>query len=535
MSFMSKVWKVAERKFENLIDQLLYNRGITTEILKEQFFTPRIDHYKHITEIPNIPVAIKRIKKAIAEQELIVVYGDYDVDGITAATILYRGLSSIGAKIIPYIPHREKEGYGLSKIGLDNVRDLGAGLVITVDNGIVAIEQAHYAKELGLELIITDHHLAHTDGRLPEAFTIVHSTEMCGAAVGWCLIEGELSEKMREDLLQFVAIATVADMIPLTGLGRAFVTEGLRVLNKTKNPGMLALLREAKIALGSIGAYEIGHGIGPRLNAIGRLEHAIDAVRLLCTENEKRAKELAKLLQETNDKRKDFTTLAVEEALETIKKQGEKKIHIVYSENFLPGVIGLIAARICQETRKPAIAISVGEVVSKGSARSVDGVNIAEVIRECADILVDVGGHKGAAGFSILGENIPLFVERLEKQLELLPDEVEEVIEIEAEIDKRELKKTLVKEIEKFAPFGHHNIKPILAGRNFLLSDIRTLSEGKHLKFKADGIDCIGFGMGEMSMILTEGMSVDIAFCLEINEFRGQSNLQLMVKDIEPS
>lgn len=532
MVSMPKVWKVAERIKEDLIDQLLSNRGINTPEEKEKFYNPKVSDYQKLVEIPNISIAMKRIKKAIEDQELIVVYGDYDVDGITASTIMYRGLTSLGAKIIPYIPHREKEGYGMSQIGLDNVRALGANLVITVDNGIVAIDQAQYVKELGMDLIITDHHLTNADGRLPEALTIVHSTEMCGAAVAWCLLQKELSDKMSDELLQFAAIAEVADMIPLTGLGRAFVTEGLKVINKTQNPGLLALFREAKLEQGKITARDFGHAIGPRLNAIGRLEHAIDAVRLLCTENEKRARDLARLLQETNDKRKDFTTIAVDEALVTIKKNGDKKIHIVHSETFLPGVIGLIAARICQETSKPAIAISVGEKISKGSARSIDGVNIAETIRACSDILVDVGGHKGAAGFSITKENIPLFIERMEKLLIDLPEDVEQILEIDAEVEKKELKKSLVRQLQKFEPCGHQNPQPLFVGRGFQISDMRTLSEGKHLKFKADGIDAIAFGKGEMLNVLEQGMFIDIAFYLELNIFRGQENLQLMVKDI---
>lgn len=532
MIAMPKVWKVAEKKSDNLTEQLLINRGIVTEKEKEQFFDPKIEHYSTLINLKNIPKAIKRIKEAIKNHEQMVVYGDYDVDGITASTILYKGLSSLGAKIIPYIPHREKEGYGMSKVGLDYIRDSGATLVITVDNGIVALEQANYAKEIGLDLIITDHHLALESGVLPEALTIVHSTGMCGAAVAWCLIQEEISKSLREELLQFVAIATIADMIPLTGLGRAFVVEGLKVLNRTKNPGLLALFRESNLDVGKIGSYEIGHAIGPRLNAIGRLEHAIDAVRLLCTDNEQRARELARVLQEANEKRKEFTTTAVDEALLSVKNGDPKKIYIVHSDKFIPGVIGLIAARICQDTNRPAIAISVGETVSKGSARSIDGVNIAEVIRECADILVDVGGHHGAAGFSILKEHIPDFVTRIEKLMERLPDEIEQVIEIEAEVEKKKLSKSLVREIEKFAPFGHHNQQPLLCANNFLISEIRTLSEGKHLKFKADGIDCIAFGMGEWSKILRDGQFVNIAFYAEINKFRDYENLQLRIKDL---
>ncbi len=527
---MSKVWRVRERQSGDLVEQLLHNRGIKGKKARDLFFNPKIDDFKKLTELKNISVAIKRIKKAIEQKELIVVYGDYDVDGITASCILFKGLTSLGGKVLPYIPHREKEGYGLSEVGLENARDIGASLVITVDNGIVALRQAEFAKKIGLDLIITDHHLPLAT--LPDALTIVHSTGMCGAGVAWCLIEKEITSALREELLQFVAIATIADMIPLTGLGRAFVVEGLRVLNKTKNPGLLALFREAKIEPGKIGSYEIGHVIGPRLNAIGRLEHAIDALRLLCTDNEKRARELAHLLQLTNIKRQDFTTVAVDEALISIKKNGEKKIHIVYSENWLPGVIGLIAARVCQETGRPAIAMSVGESMAKGSARSVEGVNIAEVIRECSDILADVGGHKGAAGFSLQKAQIPDFVSRMEKLMDGLPESVEEVLDIDAEVEKKKLSKSLVRELEQFGPFGFQNPQPLLVGRSFVISDIRTLSEGKHLKFRADGIDCIAFGMGQMSQLLQMGQLVDLAFYLEINKFNGSENLQLKVKDL---
>ncbi len=535
MSFMSKVWKVLERKKSDLVEQLLLNRGIKNEKERELFLDPKIIDYQKLIELPHISIAMKRIYKAIEKDELIVVYGDYDVDGITASAILYKGLSALGAKVLPYIPHREKEGYGLSTQGLDHAKALGAGLVITVDNGIVALKQAKYAKEIGLDLIITDHHLPLEGGQLPEALTIVHSTNMCGAGVAWCLIQEGLSKSLREELLQFVAIATVADMIPLTGLGRAFVVEGLRVLNKTKNPGLLALFRESKIELGKIGSYEIGHAISPRLNAIGRLEHAIEALRLICTDNEKRARELARLLQETNIKRQDFTTIAVEEALVMIAERGNKKIHIVYSENFLPGVIGLIAARITQETGRPSIAMAINEKGVKGSARSVDGINIAEIIRECSDLLIDVGGHKGAAGFSLEKKQIPQFVKRMEELMISSPDEIEQVLEIEAEIEKKELKKSLVKEIDKLGPFGFQNPQPLLCGRSFMISDIRTLSDGKHLKFKSDGIDCIAFGMGNLAQILNHGQLVDLAFYLEINEFRGAANLQLKVRDIQPS
>jgi single-stranded-DNA-specific exonuclease len=527
---MSKVWKVRPQQSDDLITQLLFNRGIKTEKEKQAFFNSKLEDFAKDLEIPGIKKAFERIEKAINTSEQIIVYGDYDVDGITASAILYKSLSSLGAKVLPYIPHREKEGYGLAKTGLEFARDSGATLVITVDNGIVALEQAKYAKELGLDLIITDHHLPLDEK--PDCLAVVHSTKMCGAGVAWCLIKNYIKKDLADELLELVAIATVADMIPLTDLGRVFVREGLKRLNHTKNLGLLSLFLECKIEAGNIDSYTIGHIISPRLNAIGRLEHAIDALRLLCTKDSLKARKLANLLCEANLKRQALTTTALDQA--KLKIDHKKKIHIIQSEEWIPGIIGLIAGRVCEEYSRPAIAISVGGSVSKGSARSVDGINIVEVIRSCSDLLIDIGGHKGAAGFSLLNENLIPFQEKMEQVIEEYAVlEVEPTIEIEAEIEVKKLTKNLTKELEKFQPFGFQNPFPILATNNMKVSDIRTVGSGKHLKFKAEGLDCIAFGMGDWEKLLRTGQLVNLAYYIEINKFNGQENLQLKVRDIK--
>lgn len=528
---MPRIWKIAPLKYSDLKLQLLYNRGLTTEKDIEEFFNPKLDYYQKEIGIPGIKDAQKRIKEAIEKGEQIIVYGDYDIDGIAASAILYKGLTSIGAKILPYIPHRDNEGYGLSKIGLDFARDSGASLVITVDNGIVAFEQAIYAKEIGLDLIITDHHQP-LDNK-PEAFGIVHSIEMCGAGVAWCLIQDIIKENLKKELLQFVCIATVGDMIPLIGLGRTFVVEGLKELNKTDNLGLLALMREVGVIPGQIGTYEIGHILGPRLNAIGRLEHAIDALRLLCTKDQTKARNLARLLAETNIKRQILTDGALNEARLMIDKKVSKKIYVLHSPNWASGIIGLVAARITEEYYRPAIALSVGNGIAKGSARSTNGVNIVEVIRKCSDLLIDVGGHKGAAGFSIKIEKLEEFKSKLEKIMDEFPEESEPVLEVEAEIESKKLSKSLVKLLDEFEPFGMNNPKPIFATPMMKVSDIRTLSEGKHLKFLADGIDAIAFGMGNMINLVKSGSLIDLAYNLEINRFNGSEKLQLKVKDLK--
>lgn len=522
-------WKILPKKSEDLIEQLLINRSIKTNKEKEQFFNPKISDYKKDLEITGILDAQKRIFKAIEKNELIIVYGDYDVDGICASAILYKALASLGAKVLPYIPHREKEGYGLSRLGLEFAKSSGATVVITVDCGIVAFEQAKFAKSLGLDLIITDHHL--TQDNLPEAFAIVHSTKMCGAGVAWCLVQDIIKKGLKEELLQFVAIATVCDLIPLTNSARAFVFEGLKVLNKTTNLGLLSLINQSSINLGKISSFEIGYIIGPRLNAIGRLDHAIDALRLLCTKDATKAHKLAKLLCDTNTERQQLTILAIEQAKKLV--DAKNHIHILHSKEWSSGIIGLIAGRIAEEYYRPTIAISVGETISKGSARSIDGINIVEVIRKHADILIDVGGHPGAAGFSLESKHLEIFKKRFASFVIDLSYNLEKVLQIDAQVQSERLNKKLVLDLQKFEPFGFGNPSPVFATKGMQISDIRTVGNGKHLKFKAERIDAIAFSKGELATILQNGQLIDLAYSLEVDSYNGFEKLQLKVKDIK--
>ena len=527
-------WKIPPQKSSDLIEQLLINRGIKTPKEKELFFNSKFEDFEKELHLPGIPKSKNRIEKAIKEGELIIAYGDFDVDGICGAAVLYLGLTAKGAKVLPYIPHRIKEGYGLSRQGLEFARDSRASLVISVDCGIVAFEMAKYAKSLGLDLIITDHHQL-LDGEYPDAYAIVHSTKLCGAGVAWTLIRDE-------NLLDLVAIATIADMIPVLGVNRALVKKGLELLKRTDRVGLQALYEEAGITPGEIGSYEVGHIIAPRLNAMGRLEHAIDSLRLLCTKDKEKAKKLASLLGETNSQRKLLTQTAVDEA-KLLVNGSTKKIHVLSSKDWIPGIVGLVAGRVCEETRVPSIAISVGEVHSKGSARSVRGVNIVETIRKCSDILVAVGGHPRAAGFTIETSKIEIFRKRLEEIMDDYELVEDHELEIEAQVASNKLNLKLAKEVYDFEPFGISNPVPVLVTMNMELQDLRTVGDGKHLKGKllrhperSEGsIEFIGFGMGDMINILSSGQLVDMAYVLDIDKFGGLEKLQLKVKDIRLS
>lgn len=532
-SRMSKVWKLLSQKSDDIIKQLLHNRGIKTKRDKDLFLNPRLEDFSSSLEIESLDIAKKRILKAIENKELIYINGDYDVDGICGAAVLYLGLFMTGVRVIPYLPQREKEGYGISKKCLDEAKLKGASLVISVDCGIVDFEEAQYAKQLGLDLIITDHHQK-LEGKVPEAFATIHSTAMCGSAVAWCLVRKLISEKEANNLLDLVAIATIADMMPMIGINRAFVKAGLQVLNKTDRVGLVSLMNISGIKRGDIGSFEVGHMLAPRLNAAGRIADAMDSLRLLCTRNQKKAFDLASILDQVNIRRQKLTSEALEVARETVSSE-VKNIHILSDSSWHPGIIGLVSGRVTEETKVPSIVIAVGNDVSKGSARSIDGINIVELIRKCADILIAVGGHPGAAGFTIKSEKIPEFKTRMEKLLEGRVSENLQTLNIDAHLDDKNISMTLASELLQFEPFGIKNHRPIFASFNAIISDVSTVGNGKHLKGKVSGKEFIGFNMGELNTIIQSGSILDIAYNLDINKFNGLEKLQLIIKDLKVS
>lgn len=527
---MAKVWEFYPHYSDDLFEQLLFNRGLKNKEEIEEFLAPNLKNYESDLLLPGIDTAKKRILKAIENKELIIVFGDYDVDGVSGAAVLYLGLTAAGAKAIPYIPHREKEGYGLSKEGLQNAKDQGASLVVTVDNGIVAIEAAKFAKELGLDLIITDHHLPLEEK--PDALAIVHTTKMSGAAVGWCLVRSLIESEKSEELLDLVALATVSDMLPLLGVNRALVKDGLKKLSRTKKVGLKALMEQAGIWGGEVTPYHVGHVLGPRLNAKGRLEHALDAVRLLCTRDVQKAEALAKDLEAANGQRKLLVSEAVSQAKTSLEKV-DGKIIILDSEVWIPGIIGLVAGKISEEYGMPAIAISRGEILSKGSARSAKGINIVETIRQFSELLIDVGGHPQAAGFTIETAKIAEFRSKLEEAMGKEDISRTDTLLIDAKVPSKSLNQKLVENLDKFEPTGVGNTKPTFASYGMKISDIRAVGNGVHLKFKADGIDSIAFSFGELARTLKEGQLIDLAYYLEINRFNGSEKLQLKILDIK--
>ncbi len=517
---------------EQIIDQLLEKRGIKSTLARRIFFDPQLKDFEKDLEIPGIDKAVKRIQKAIKNEEQIIVYGDYDVDGVCATAIMYHALTRLGAKVLPYIPHREKEGYGLSPLGLDAAKAKGATLVITVDSGIVAFEQAKYAKSIGIDLVITDHHVALE--KTPSAVALVHSTVMCGSGVAWCLAR-HLTEA--DDLLDLVAIATIGDMMPLVGVNRWFVKEGLKLLHHSQRPGLKALFLECAIVPTDITAYHLSHVLGPRINAMGRMGDAMDSLRLLCTGNETKAQTLARKLTETNELKKQLTVNAIEEARKIAdqlsKEANPQKILIVHSKEWIPGIIGLVAARLAEEYKLPTIAISEGEGQSKASARSSGGVNIVEAIRKCSDLLIDVGGHPAAAGFTIHTERISSFKEKMFTVMEAFTMTEQAETLVDAEIGYKDITRELLDRLEELQPFGLGNPKPIFASKRMRIDDMKAVGEGKHLKLNVNGIDAIAFSKGHMKGLLKLGQSVDVIYNVELNKFNGRENIQMNIVEIK--
>ncbi|MBI2074316.1 MAG: single-stranded-DNA-specific exonuclease RecJ [Candidatus Levybacteria bacterium] len=546
--------KSSKFKVEELVRLLFQNRGIKTKKEIDKFLNPKLENVTTDSVGINkkqLQKAIKRIKKAIEDKEQIVVFGDYDVDGICGTAILWETLHAMGAKVTPYIPHRIDEGYGLSLTGISNIKNQIAkiALIITVDNGIVANEAVDFANKNNIDVIITDHHVP--SKKMPNAYAIVHTTKLCGTGVAYLLSQEfkVQSEKLKMEKgdthLELVALATVADLVPLIGANRTLVKFGLEKLQKTKRVGLLELFKEAVINLKEIRTYEIGHIIAPRLNAMGRLEYAMDSLRLLCTKNADRARNLASKLGSTNKERQRVTGETVSHAIDGIKNQKEKikKLLFVAHESYQQGVIGLVAGKLVEEFYRPAIVLSIGEKYSKASARSVSGFNMIEFIRGASELLVDAGGHPMAAGFTVETVKLILLKEMLEKKAHKLIDEnmLTRLLRIDMEIPLFYVDTELYNTVQKLAPFGMANPEPTFVSRNVVIEDMRFVGrENKHLKLKFKiknsefRIEAIAFGMGDRASEFHVGDSVDIAYTIDLNKWNGSQKLQLKIRDIKP-
>jgi single-stranded-DNA-specific exonuclease len=527
---------------------LLCNRGISEPSQIETFLNvdSRLESDPFL--LPDIHQAVSRTYQALLTGEEIAVYGDFDADGITATALLVQGLSALGGKVIPYIPHRYHEGYGLQVAALEKLRKYGISLIITVDTGITAIAEIQKARKMGIDIIVTDHHLPLAS--LPPALAVVdpkrcdsncQSIELAGVGVAFkflqALLKGSGREELINSLLDLVALGTVTDMVPLTGDNRYWVKRGLELLNNTERIGLQEMMRSANLKPGNLDTESISWILGPRLNAAGRLDDAATSYKLLLTQDPNEAASLVSELEEKNAKRQRLTTELLERAREKIIAAGtDSPLLMIGDEDYPPGVMGLVAGRLSEEFYRPVILFRFGSETCRGSGRSIPEFDLMAALAGCRDLLSNFGGHTKAAGFTVPTANLP----QLEKQLSTLAEarlaglDLRPHIDIDAEVPLSDLTGETFKQIQRLAPFGSGNPLPAFVSRHVEIVDQRHIgSRNEHmgLKLKQEGIvwDAIGFRFGSRAQEITAFM--DIAYNLDIDRWNGAERLRLKLLD----
>ena len=543
----------AQQKEVGLLAGILAARGITdpTEALtllagEEELSDPML--------LTDMDKACARILEAIDKEQTIVVYGDYDVDGVTATALLYQHLKGMGASVKCMLPSREGDGYGLSKNAIQSIHDKGCQLIVTVDNGISALEEAEFAASLGVDLIVTDHHLPHD--ALPKAVAVVNPRRaddhspfkgLCGAGVAFKLcaaLDGCPPEEMLDYCGDLAAVGTVADVMPLTGENRTLVKAGLKLLQQTDRPGISALLEEVGLEGKPITAENVSYAIAPRINAAGRMDNAVTALQLVLCEDEERAAELAHKLNEINVARQETEQEIVKAAQEQLDAEPailEDRVILIWGRDWHPGVIGIVASRLVEKTGRPVIVVSVDEHgEGKGSGRSVQGFNLHECIASCEDILLRFGGHAMAAGLSVREENLPELRRRLnewaarECAVLFTPP-----LECDLSIHLDRITVESVRRLEQLAPYGAENPTPVFVLEKAVIDGIFSVSEGKHCRLRLRqgnaSIYAVWFGMPPEQLPYTMGDVVDAAVNLSVYESLRGAQLSGRILELHPA
>ncbi len=562
------IWQVAPKvpdhvqgKFGHIhpvMLQVLYNRGIIEPAAVQAFLEGRYLESTDPFLLPDMDKAVARIEQAIDNEETIIVYGDFDADGVTSTVLLTQALRGMGVDrnlIRPYIPDRVDEGYGLNVDALTDLKAKGADLVITVDCGIRSVFEVEHANQIGLEMIITDHHSL--GPKMPPGTAVINPKRpdstypddmLAGVGIAYKLAQALKQSRPdratfdEADLLDLVAIGTVADLAPLLKENRKLVIDGLQSLNNSRRAGIAAIARAARLTPGSLTAESIAFGIGPRINAAGRLAHAYSAARLLAANNSHDANRYAEELDKLNRKRQQLTAELSDLAENMVEP--DAPILIAADSNFVSGVVGLVASRLAEKHYRPAIVMEQGEEESRGSCRSIDKFHITDALDEVADLLVRHGGHAQAAGFTVRNANLPEFLSRITDVAERRLRDVELVptLTIDAEIELDDVDWALFDHLQQLEPTGAANPQPVFLSQGVEVIHHRAVGQdGSHLQLTlAAGsitgyreIGAIAFRQGEWANHLPQ--TIDLVYSIGVNEWRGNRNLQLMVQDIRPS
>jgi single-stranded-DNA-specific exonuclease len=542
-----------ELNISSLTARVLVNRGIRRVEEADIFLNPRLAHLRDPMEIPDMVQAAKRVMLARERGEKVLVFGDYDVDGVTGTAILLQTLRMLGIPASYYIPHRYGEGYSLSLDAVRSIAREGVKLIITVDCGIANVKEIEEAGALGMEVIVTDHH--NLPELLPAASAIVNpklidgehpSRNLSGAGVAfkfaWALLRvaGIKDSVFLTSLLDLASLGTISDVVPLTAENRTLAITGLKLINERKRLGIKHLAEVASL-YGKISVNHIYFGLAPRINAAGRLEHASRSLELLLAEDGVAARALAEELNRINLQRRDIGSSIKEEVFSRLNEDyiEQNKLVVLSGENWHPGVIGIVASQVVDNFFRPTVLVGVNDGIGRGSARSVEGVNMYELLDSCRDLFLNFGGHEGAAGFEIKPGNLPELASRLKKEVEqrITLEDLRPRIAIDAELDPARISMSLIKELEALDPHGEGNPPPVFMSRKLKLFDIRRVgSNGRHLKLKLMhgeiALDTIGFAMGDLADGLSYNNDYDIAYKLESNEWSGFETAQLSLIDI---
>ena len=542
-----------QQKEAGLLAGVLAARGITdpAEALtllagEEELSDPML--------LTDMDKACARILEAIDKEQTIVVYGDYDVDGVTATALLYQHLKGMGATVKCMLPSREGDGYGLSRNAIRSIHDKGCKLIVTVDNGISAVEEADYAAELGIDLIITDHHLP--PETLPKAIAVVDPRReddtspfkgLCGAGVAFKLcaaLDGCPPEEMLDYCGDLAAVGTVADVMPLTGENRTLVKAGLRQLQNTDRPGLEALLEEVGLAGRPVTAENVSYAIAPRINAAGRMDNAVTALQLVMCEDSDRAAELAHKLNEINTKRQETELQifkAAQELLEQEPERLEDRVMLLWGRDWHPGVIGIVASRLVERTGRPVIVVTIDEHGEcKGSGRSVQGFNLHACISACADLLIRYGGHAMAAGLSVREENLPALRRRLNDwAARECPVLHTTPLECDLPIHLDRVTVESVRKLDQLAPYGAENPTPVFLLQNAVLDGVYPVSEGRHSRLRLRqgnaNVYAVWFGMPPEQLPYAMGDVVDAALNLSVYDSPRGAQLSGRILDLHPA
>lgn len=545
-----------------ILRQILFNRGIGTEDNARAFVAAKPTFDTNPFQMIGMQATVDRISFALDHNEPIAVYGDYDVDGVTATALLVEALRQLGGNVRGYIPNRFEEGYGLNKDALDHLKDEGVKLVITVDCGIRSPDETLHARTIGLDIIISDHH--HPDGvNLPPAFAVINpkqhgdpypDKDLAGVGIAYKIVEalakerGKKKDKTEDELfplssfLDLVALGTVADLAPLVGENRSLVRNGLKQLRETKRQGLFSLAGVAQVKMDKITAGNIGFMLGPRLNASGRLESALASFELLTTTDFMRAGQLAQQLEVQNRQRQSITKTMQAQA-EEIAMRDDPHAFLLFAadESFNSGVVGLAASRLTETYYRPSVIAAKGPDETRGSCRSIPEFHITDALDLCKDLLVRHGGHAAAAGFTVKNENLPELVARLKSiaKEKLDGKDLRQTLSADMELPLADMNFGVLKHLSFLEPTGYGNPDAIFVSRNVKVRASRTVgSDGRHLKLTLeDGpaltYDAIGFRMGGMAKSLPP--RIDVMYTLEANEWNGRTNLQLNLKDVKPN